>query len=489
MSNPAVSDVRPIDASTVASFDHETDVVVVGFGVAGGAAAFEAAKAGADVIVLERASGPGGSSAQSGGELYLGGGTPLQKANGFDDDANGMFEYLRVALGPNADEEKLRLYAEGSVELFEWFKDLGLEFESGFYDFPSWMPHTKDGLMWLGENAWPYNEVTTAVPRGHRPATELFGGWLLMDKLAAKVAELGAATHTDTRAVALIVEDGRVVGVKARKFGEDVTYRARKGVVITTGGFVDNEDMVRAHVPQLLGQGKVSDGGDDGSGILLAQAVGAAVRRMAEFQLSYTASPAMVANGILVNARGERFINEDVYPGLWSHAAFKQPGPVWVIMDEEGYEALNPYQTMGVQPTHAAETLAELEEELGMPAGSLEYTVAAYNKGAQAGADELRKDPRWVKELKAPFAAFNPLQGFAGLEESSGDGGYAGFTLGGLHTNPDGEVLDITGVAIPGLYAAGRATSGIHGQGYISGTSLGDGSFFGRRAGQKVAGA
>lgn len=489
MSNPAASDVQPIDVSTVASFDHDTDVLVIGFGVAGGAAALEAAQAGADVIVLERASGPGGSSAQSGGELYLGGGTPLQEANGYADSADGMFEYLRVALGPHADEEKLRIYADSSAEHFSWFQKLGLEFESGFYDFPSWMPHTKDGLMWLGENAWPYNEVTKPVPRGHRPNTELFGGWLLMEKLAEAVTAAGAATHNDTRAVALVVDGERVVGVKARKFGSEVTYRASKGVIITTGGFVDNEDMVRDHVPQLLGQGKVSDGGDDGSGILMAQAVGAAVRRMAEFQLSYPVAPAMAAKGILVNARGERFINEDVYPGLFSHAAFQQPGPVWVIIDEEGLESLNMAETMGARVVHAAETLAELEVELGMPAGSLEHTVEVYNKGARAGQDILRKDPKWLRELKGPFAATNPVEGSANPEGTSGDTGYAGFTLGGLHTDVDGQVLTVGGAVIPGLFAAGRSTSGIHGRGYISGTSLGDGSLFGRRAGRKAASA
>src|SRR5262249_46280595 len=109
------------------------------FGCAGAAAAYEAAASGADVIVLERASGPGGSAAQSGGEIYLGGGTAVQRACGFDgDDADNMFAYLKAALGPHADEEKLRLYCDGSVEHSEWFRALGVVFRESLFDAPGW---------------------------------------------------------------------------------------------------------------------------------------------------------------------------------------------------------------------------------------------------------------------------------------------------------------------------------------------------------------
>lgn len=482
--------VAPVPASAIERFAAEADVLVVGLGCAGAAVALEAAAAGASVLALERASGPGGSSALSGGELYLGGGTRVQKACGFDDDADTMFAYLSAALGPHADVEKLRLYCDGSVAHFEWFCSLGVEFRESLYDAPSWMPPTPDGLMWLGENAWPYDRLARPVPRGHRPAAEGFAGWLLMEKLMAAVRDAGVRIETDTRAGALVVEDGRVVGVTARRFGSEVAFRARRGVVLTTGGFVDDEDMLGAHAPVLLGHGKVSDGLDDGSGIRMAAALGAATRRMASVEVALTALPAAAVRGIMVNGVGQRFINEDVYPGVFSSAAVKhQPGPWWVVLDEAGWESIPARDLWGVRPAHAAETLAELEAELGMADGALQATVEVYNRHAARGEDPLfHKNARWLRPLDPPFAALDPRLGFATGRDGARQGtGAAGFTLGGLHTTVDGAVLDVSGADIPGLFAAGRATAGIHGEGYVSGTSLGDGTFFGRRAGRAAA--
>ncbi|MFD7064487.1 FAD-dependent oxidoreductase [Streptomyces sp. NPDC059906] len=484
--------VTPVRAETVTRWAAETGVLVVGHGCAGAAAAFEAASAGAGVLVLERAGGPGGSSALSGGELYLGGGTEVQKACGFEDSPEEMYSYLRAALGPHTDDGKLRLYCEESVAHFQWFVDRGLAFEPTLWDAPTWMPTTRDGLMWLGENAWPYNEIARPAPRGHRTATEAFGGWLVMEKLVAAAEEAGAVTHADTLATALIVDGtGRVVGVTARRHGEDLAYRARGGVVLTTGGFADNEEMLADHAPHLLAHGRVSDGLDDGSGIRMAAALGAATRRMGVVELALTALPALAVRGMLVNAHGQRFVNEDVYPGLFSVAAvLTQPAPYWVILDEEGYEAVPERERWGVVPRFVSETLGELESELGMPPGALESSVGTYNTHAARGRDPyFHKDARWLRPLEGPFAAIDPRAGFhQGGRPSAGAGtGVAGFTLGGLRTTVDGAVLDVSGAVLPGLFAAGRAASGIHGEGYVSGTSLGDGTFFGRRAGVAAA--
>jgi 3-oxo-5alpha-steroid 4-dehydrogenase len=467
------------------------DVIVLGFGCAGAAAAIEARAAGADVLVLEKASAGGGSSALSGGEIYLGGGTSTQLAAGFTDTAEDMFAFLVAALGPHADEDKIRAYCDGSVEHHDWLLAQGVEFTPSVWDAPTWMPSTEDGLMWMGERAWPYASIARPAPRGHRPPTGHYGGWLLMDKLIAAAVAAGARVEPDTSATELVVEGGRVVGVRARRYGEDFEYRARLGVVITTGGFVDNEQMLAAHAPRLLGHGKVSDGNDDGSGITMALSIGAAVRHMSEVQVALTIVPELAARGMVVNALGRRFVNEDVYPGLISQAAvLHQPGPYWVIVDEEAFEAVPPEARWGAQPRFVAETLDELEELCGMPPGSLTGTVETYNAWADKGEDPyFHKDATWLRPLRAPFAALDPRMGYSAkdFESSAPSTGATGFTIGGLHTTVDGAVLDVRGRPVPGLFAAGRASAGLHGAGYISGTSLGDGTFFGRRAGRAVA--
>ncbi len=167
-----------------------------------------------------------------------------------------------------------------------------------------------------------------------------------------------------------------------------------------------------------------------------------------------------------------------------------QPGPYWVVVDESGWESIPEHERWGVRPRYAAETPAELEDELGVPPGSLETTIATYNRHAAEGEDPyFHKNRRWLRPLEPPFAALDPRQGFQGSGSATpGQGtGVNGFTLGGLHTTVDGAVLDVSGAIIRGLYAAGRASAGIHGEGYISGTSLGDGTFFGRRAGRAAA--
>jgi 3-oxo-5alpha-steroid 4-dehydrogenase len=468
------------------------DVLVVGYGAAGACATIEAAEAGASVLVLERAGAPGGSSALSGGELYLGGGTSVQAACGFTDSAEEMFAFLTAALGPHADAEKLRLYCDGSVEHFDWLVAHGMQFNGSLYDGPTWMPHTVDGLMWLGENAWPFTESARPAPRGHRGPVPFYAGKVLMDTLVAAGESAGVLTEVDTKVTSLIVEDGRVVGVRARRFGTDTEYRARHGVVLTTGGFVDNEAMLADHAPELLGRGKVSDGLDDGSGITMALEVGAATRRMGAYETALTYLPALACRGMIVDAAGQRFVNEDAYPGIVSHAAVDhRTGPFWVIVDETGLEQVHGTELWGVRPSHAAETLAELEAELGIPRGALEATVAAYNSDAEVGEDRFHKDRSWLRVLTGPFAAIDVAEGFfPGSGEGNGNGdGVAGFTLGGLRTTPSGAVTRWDGSPVAGLFAAGRVTSGIHGGGYISGTSLGDGTFFGRRAGRSAASA
>lgn len=464
------------------------EVIVVGMGIAGACAAIEAAEGGASVLVLEGASGPGGSSAQSGGEVYLGGGTVTQQALGIDDSVEDMRAFLTAALGPNADEAKIADYCDGAIEHHDWLVAHGAVFNPKLWDSPTWMPGDDSGLMWMGERGEPYASLARPAARGHRPPEPNFAGGHLMDALVATSEKAGVQTHTDVKARSLIVEDGRVVGVRATEFGEQREYRASRGVVLATGGFVDNDRMVEQWAPQQLGKDKISAGRDDGSGIEMGMEIGAAVRRMHQTETAMLIIPRLVVGGMLVDGDGQRFINEDVYPGLYCHAAVHhRPGPVWVIVDEQGIDEVPEGELWGMRPMHAAETIEELADDCGLPAEALAETLRRYNAGAEKGEDpQCGKNATWLRPLTAPFGAYPTGAGgpdtFNGLPLKA-----QGFTLGGLHTDLRSRVLDRSGEPIPGLFAAGRCTHGLHGEGYISGTSLGDGSFFGRRAGSGAA--
>jgi succinate dehydrogenase/fumarate reductase flavoprotein subunit len=181
--------------------------------------------------------------------------------------------------------------------------------------------------------------------------------------------------------------------------------------------------------------------------------------------------------GVLVNAQGQRFINEDAYYGRLGEAAlFHQDGRVWLVVDDEVFEEPDYVKRVAA----AGETPGELERELALPAGSLAATLAVYNRFAKQGEDPLfGKQAEYLKPLeRAPFGAIDCT-----VEKAI----YAAFTLGGLATDVDGRVLDPEGASIPGLFGAGRTTSGLAVGSYSSGLSLGDGTFFGRRAGRAAA--
>ncbi|MBM7277928.1 FAD-dependent oxidoreductase [Gordonia rubripertincta] len=469
----------------------EADVVVAGLGVAGATAAIEAARAGADVLALERLGGGGGAAAMSGGFIYLGGGTALQKSLGFDDSVENMKAFMKAALGPGVDEAKVDVYCEGSVEHYDWLVDAGVVFDESFWGEPGWEPPHGEGLMYSGgENSAPFNTTIPPAPRGHLPRRaaaangEQAGGYMLMKPLLDLVDELGVRTLYNNSIRSLVVDDdGRVVGVVSRSFGNDMAIRARRGVVLATGSFAYDNTMLRDHAPQIEGRPAASIESHDGRSILLGQALGAATAHMDATEVAIFCDPQLMARGILVNGRGQRFVTEDTYPGRIGQATLlNQGGEAFLIIDEASYEeALATESTsakMRAAPKWVCESVSELESEMGLPSGSLSATVELYNTHAADGTDPLfGKKSQWLKPISTPVAAYD-LRGMTG-----------GFTLGGLKTTVDSEVLHVSGAPIAGLYAAGRCTSGVCAGGYASGASLGDGSFFGRRAGVSSAAA
>lgn len=473
-----------LPSSSLPADAEEFDVVVVGFGISGGSAALEAARTDARVLLLERAAVHGGTSSMSGGAFYLGGGTAVQQATGHEDSVEEMVNYL-TAVSRAPDAEKIRAYCEGSVEHFTWLEALGFEFERSYYDKKAVIQPGTEGLMYTGnEKVWPFLDQAVPAPRGHKVpvAGDTEGTKLVMDLLRDRLAETDAEVRYETGAQALVTdEDGNVVGLRWKRFDETGMVRA-KAVVIAAGGFVMNPEMVARYTPNLAEKPFVLGSTyDDGLGIRMGESVGGATAFMEEaFVTAPFYPPSQLVKGIVVNKLGERFVAEDSYHSRTSAFVMEQPDhAAYLIVDSEHIE----HPVFPLAPfIDGWETIAEMEQGLGLPAGSLEKSLARYNEHAAAGEDpDFHKQPAWLApQDRGPWGAYDLTLGKAL---------YAGFTMGGLTTDVDGRVLRADGTPIAGVYAAGACASNIaqDAKGYSTGTQLGEGSFFGRRAGRHAA--
>ena len=361
-----------------------------------------------------------------------------------------------------------------------------MPFRAAFCDEPNRESADDAGLLFSGgEDAYPFDEIAVPVPRGHKPQWVDSAGGFFMERLGAAVSASGARVVADARAEALVVGGGEVVGVRVGTDAGPRAVGARGGVVLATGGFIHNEAMVAehcplAHVPDPAW--RIGTPADDGRGIRMGAGAGAATARLDAFECALPLGPPhRLARGILVNRHGERFINEDAYTGrIGLHALREQDGFVYMITDDVIHEP----NIIGLRIGYAAATPEELAADIGVPPDALARTVREYNDAAARG-----DDPAFHK--RAPFLqpiGVPPASGIGAIDLRVDHGAiYATFTLGGLATDPDGVALDGAGRRIPGLYAVGRTAASLAAHHYASGISLGDGSFFGRRAGRHAA--
>ena len=292
----------------------------------------------------------------------------------------------------------------------------------------------------------------------------------------------------ETGATNLVVQagpegGGAVVGVAWRRYDERGAIRAGS-VVIAAGGYVGNDSMVRELTPQLGSKlFPLASTYDDGLGIRLGASVGAELRFMEQaFITAPFYPPAKLVTGIVVNKEGNRFVAEDSYHSRTSGFVMDQPDQAaYLIVDSVHIEhpdfPLCPF-------IDGWETVAEMEDGLGIPTGALEKTLSSYNESAERKEDpEFHKHPDWLEaQDTGPWGAYDLTLGKAM---------YAGFTMGGMRVSIDGEVCREDGSVIAGLYAAGACAVNIaqDGKGYASGTQLAEGSYFGRRAGRHAAAA
>jgi len=474
-----------IEASSLAGWDEEADVVVCGLGAAGAAVAVEAALHGGEVLVLERASGGGGITASAAGHVYAGGGTRVQRAVGVEDTAEDMYQYL-LAMTPEPDEQKIRLFCDDSVAHFDWLSDNGVPFNDTQYPGKHVMQPTDECLISSGnEEVYPYREKAKPAYRGHKVAVPNEGGGLKMvECLSEKARALGARIEVEC-AVRQLVRDGdRIVGVGYHTLdGEDRFARARKGVVMCLGHFTGNKEMIAEYSPQLADKRiyKQKTPNCDGAGIQLGLAAGGVALHMNGALVTCAFyPPESMIKGMLVNRHGKRFVAEDSYHSRASIFITQQPdGVAYLLVDDEiyGRPAFG-----GYEPIDAWESFEEMEEGLGIP--GLADEIRRYNADCEQGVDpEFHKGEKWLRPLhKPPYAA---------CDASLGKNFFVGFTLGGLKVSHDAEVLRDDGTAIVGLYAAGACASNIaqDGTGYSSGTCIAESTYFGRRASRHALGA
>ncbi|KHK90041.1 hypothetical protein LK12_17930 [Novosphingobium malaysiense] len=476
-----------IDASTIPGWDRTADVIVAGFGMAGACAAIEASESGASVLIVEAAAGSGGTSAIATGHFYLGGGTPVQKACGFEDSPEDMAAYL-MAASVDPEPERIALYAKSSVDHFAWLERQGIPFERSYFPSKAVAQPGTECLIWTGnEKVAPFRDVAHPAPRGHKVAVSdpETGGGRAMQVLTRRTEDLGVEALYGHRVTALVLEDGRVVGVRCLAAGQVTYLRAMGGVVLTTGGFGQNERLLSKHLPDLMSEHvvRIADANDLGQGIELGIAAGAATRHMdGAFISTYWYPPEKLINGIIVNSKGERFVPEDSYHARTAGQILAQPDRrAWLIVDSESFDWPLYGKSLGIDLVDGWEDVASMERDLGMPEGALQKTIADYSAAAAEGKDPLGKNPEWLRPFDdGPYAAF---------DLSFGSASYRAFTLGGLVVTLEGEVLREDGTTIEGLYAAGSCATNLAQEGlsYASGLCLGTASFFGRKTGASVA--
>lgn len=467
-----------VAADTVAHWDREADLVIVGLGVAGASAALEAHRSGLEVLVIERAGAGGGASALSQGIFYFGGGTDMQSACGYEDSPENMYAFLRAAT-TTTDEESLRAFCDESTSAFDWLEEQGVPFKREAFTGKAVYIRSGEGLLSTGnEKVWPFREAATPVPRGHQVSGDgdISGGYVAMRALLSTFDAEQVPAIYETSVVALVIDGDAVVGVKCRQGSREFFVRARRGVLLAAGSFNLNADITSANMPLFAEYGKpLGEPTNDGAGLLLGQSVGVATRGM--HGVCATASiypPEDLIKGIVINANGVRFMPEDAYHGrMATNIALQPDAKAYLILDEEifGYPKHGSHTFID-----AFETVEEMAEALGVPADAIASTIARYNADALAGDDtEFHKYKDWLKPLEAPYAVF---------EISIPRSDYHWMSLGGLWTNAHGQALREDGTPVPGLYAAGACTAHLaqDGDEYASGMSLAAGSIFGRRA-------
>ncbi len=488
----------------------EYDVVVVGAGGAGMTAALEAKEAGSSVVILESQSMVGGNSIRSTGGLNAGD-TDLQDKNEFAEEA-GVEKTLATAKEKYADNEAITALAEKVSEQWEDYKaDPEGYFDStelfeldtliggkGLNDpelVKTLCENSDEAIDWLESIGAPMPSVSSfggaSVKRIHRPVNDegktVSVGTYMVPILSKNLEDKGIEVLLNTTAVKILTDaDGKAVGVEAvGSTGEKVTVKA-DAVILATGGFGANLEKVAELKPELEGFMTTNAPGIQGQGIEMAEEIGAATVDMDQIQIHPTVefnTAGLITEGlrgdgaILVNADGKRFTDEVSTRDAVSAAEIAQPGSFsWLIVDQKMVDASSVIQGY-IKKGYTIEgaDYKALAEALEIDPAAFEETMNKWNQCVAEKSDPEFGRTSFAQPLDtAPYYAIKVT---AGVHH----------TMGGLKIDPECEVLKEDGSVIPGLYAAGEVTGGVHGGNRLGGNAVADFTVFGRIAGQEAA--
>lgn len=497
------------DAEGAVLADSEVDVLVIGGGGAGLSAALSASQEGASVILVEKLSALGGNTFRCGG-AFNSADPERQKDIPMTEALESTVE--KVLAHEDVSEEHAALKAEvqkqwdeykvsGSTTLFdtpEWHAlqsiDAG-DYEGNVELVRTLTSNTLDTLNWLSDNGVEWtDQVSTVVGalwnRSHQTPNN--SGSDIIAALEKNARDNGVEIYLDSKAEELIVEDGRVAGaVITNSAGEKVTVKAGKGVVMATGGFSANVEMRVKYNKQWedIGESLATNNspGATGDGIVMGEAVGANLVGMGWIQLmplngvSGGGISGYVNSSLYCNKEGKRFVAEDQRRDVLAAAALAQTDKLFYIVCDQKEaelrgmttETLNYMVDNGL--IYSGETIAELAENMGVPADALEQTVKEFNEAVKADKPDEFGRTTWENTIETgPFYApsFSPA---------------VHHTMGGLEINGNAEVLNTDGEVIPGFYAAGEVTGGIHGTNRVGGNAVPDALCFGKIAGANAA--
>lgn len=536
-----------VASAEAVSWDAEADLVIIGFGGAGAVAAVEGREQGASVIVVDRFDG-GGATAYSGGIFYAGGGTPWQQQAGYSDTPEEMQRYLEMERVP-VGSDTLRRFCEQSADNLAWVSGFGVKFDSSLYSGKITYPPEGKFLYFCGNEKIPnFAAQAKPAPRGHRAVGKGMTGHHYYAAMREAALSAGARLIAHAPARRLIVDTtGAVLGVEVDQLPDSaiarhrelyrkinpyvpmngarseraveqcnafersadtqrLRLRARQGVILATGGFVFNRVQLARYRPDLAKTYKaltrLGSMGCNGSGIGLGQSVGGMTDLMEKAFVGKSLSPPEgFVKGMLINGQGKRFVNEDAYLAIVGDAIASQAGSTaWLIMDRGTFwsglktlltierkmfllYALPTLINILLGGTRTGKSVARLAKKCGIDPQALEATLRGYNGTARA----CKPDP--LGKLASNTAPLADGRLYAiDVSTHNAFGATPAFTLGGLRVEEaTGAVQRADGSSVPGLYAAGRCAVGICSNGYMSGLSIADALFAGRRAAASAA--